>query len=143
MEEHTLRYLEKFCQMLESENLKCTKIRQSILKIFFSNTHLKVEDILKQLETEYTIQTSKQSIYATLKLLLSYKIIAKQTEDITYYELIRNSEHFHLVCKKCHKHFDFKDNTLLKLTDTLAKKNNFIIDNCTIVLYGLCSECKV
>ncbi len=136
-------YLDKFCKILEHENLRCTKIRQATLKIFFLSMHLTIDEILLKLDSDFNVKASKQSLYSTLKLLLSYKIITKQEEkDIIYYELTRSSEHFHLVCQKCKKHFDFKDKLLTKLTDTLAKNNNFSISRHTILLRGLCSECQ-
>ncbi len=132
------RYIDLFCVMLKSDKLKCTDVRQDILRVFFSNEHVSVGKILKD------VKTSKQSVYTTLKLLLSYSIISKQNyEGVSFYELTRGVDHFHLLCSKCHKYIEFSDKEIVSLVADLAKKSHFYAKKFNITIYGLCRECNI
>ncbi|WP_321779568.1 Fur family transcriptional regulator [Sulfurimonas sp.] len=134
----TERYIDLFCSMLKSDKLKCTPIRQDILRVFFTSGHINVKEILKQ------VQTSKQSVYSTLKLLLSYNIITKQTHNNnSFYELTRGNDHYHLICSRCCEHVEFSDSELIELIDKMAIKNNFKTNKLDIALYGLCEKCNI
>lgn len=136
--ENTERYIDLFCSMLKSDKLKCTPIRQDILRAFFKNEHLSVKEILNQ------VKASKQSVYATLKLLLSYKIITKQiSNENIFFELTRGNDHYHLICSRCYEHVEFSDFELIELIDNLAMKNNFKTNKLDIALYGLCEKCDI
>ncbi len=135
--EDTERYIDLFCSMLKSDKLKCTPIRQDILRTFFKGGHLSIKEILDE------VKASEQSVYSTLKLLLSYKIITKQTSDNnSFYELTRGNDHYHLVCSRCCEHVDFADAQIVKLIDDLAAKRQFKTDKLEIALYGLCNKCN-
>ncbi|WP_324172921.1 Fur family transcriptional regulator [Sulfurimonas sp.] len=136
--ESTERYIDLFCSMLKSDKLKCTPIRQDILRAFFKSGHLSIEEILNQ------VKASKQSVYSTLKLLLSYKIITKQTSNKNiFYELTRGNDHYHLICSRCCEHVEFSDSELIELIDSLAIKKNFKTNKLDIALYGLCEKCDI
>lgn len=136
------RYIDGFCAMLQSDGLRCTSIRQNILRLFFLNRHLSVDDIVKQLNHIFHDNATKPSIYSTLKLLQSYKIITKEVgERKVSYEFTRHEEHFHLVCTKCNESQDFNDDELQTSVKELAQRNSFKTQDVNIVIYGICKEC--
>ncbi len=133
----TERYIDLFCSMLKNTQLKCTAIRQDILRVFFQNTHLSVEDILRN------VNTSKQTVYATLKLLLSFNIISQDCiNGKPFYELTRGQNHLHFLCTKCKKFIDFKDETLSNLIYELSSKHQFSPNKLDMTIYGICSICN-
>ncbi len=133
----TERYIDLFCSMLKSDNLKCTDTRQEILRVFFKNEHIDIEFILKH------VKTTRQSVYATINLLLSYNIIAKKIyNNEIFYELIRGNHHYHLICSKCYKHEEFNDSKLVGLVGALANNNDFRVKKIDITIYGLCRLCN-
>lgn len=139
----TEQYIERFCSMLKSDKLKCTNIRQDILKVFFINKHFCAEEIFNHLK-ESNIKTSRQSVYSTIKLLLSYKIIRQYIKDSTsYYELSRKGNHFHLQCVRCCELTEYYDPQIHSHVDIISKKNNFQNSNYEIILYGLCKACNI
>lgn len=138
------KYIELFCSMLKSDGLKCTGLRQDILRLFFLNEHVSVSDILKILDKKFDTKTSKQSVYNTLNLLLSYGIISRfMPEKTPYYELTRHQDHFHLVCTKCQITVEFDDGFLKTQLDSSLKKEKFKLQKMYITLYGLCEDCNI
>lgn len=131
------RYIDFFCSMLQSIELKCTSTRQDILRLFFNDTHLSVNDILQQLAV------SKQTVYATIKLLLSFNIITQERiNGKSFYELSRGHNHFHLFCTQCKVYTEVKDEVLVNLMHKLGNINNFQADKLNITIYGTCRNCS-
>jgi len=131
------RYIDLFCTMLQSDNLKCTPIRQDILRVFFNNKHMSIEKLLCE------VKTSKQTVYATLKLLMSYNIISKETHDnIPVYELTRGHNHFHMQCIACKKLVEFNDKQLEEHLQNFLEKSMFTSKHLNVTLYGTCKACS-
>ncbi len=134
---NTERYIDLFCSMLKSTQLKCTATRQDILRTFFTNTHLSVDEILQK------VNTSKQTVYATLKLLLSFNIISQEyINGQSFYELTRGHKHFHFLCTECKKFIEFSDETLSDLMYQLSSTTKFLPKKLDMTIYGTCSECS-
>lgn len=136
------RYIDGFCAMLKSDKLKCTSIRQDILRIFFRNRYLTIKIIIEILENNYGTIISKASVYSTLKLLLSYKIIIKRISNVnTYYKLTIHTKNYNIVCSSCYKNIEFTDTKLIESVDLLAYKNCFKISDINMEIYGICNNC--
>lgn len=114
MQEESEHYIDLFCKMLHGDKLKCTEIRQNILRVFFKYKYITVEKILRKLQDDFDTPSTKQSVYANLKLLLSYNIISKKNQRDSFYELSRHSCHFHLLCSGCGKFIVIKNKILSK-----------------------------
>lgn len=131
------RYIDLFCSMLKNSQLKCTTVRQDILRSFFQKKHLTIEDILSK------VDTSKPTVYATIKLLLSFNIISKERmHGETFYELSRGHNHFHFLCNSCKEFSEFTDETLTDLMFQLSHKSKFQPNKLDMTIYGTCNNCS-
>ena len=52
------------------------------------------------------------------------------------------NEHFHLKCEKCGKIIHLNCDLMEKFCAHMEKDHGFILDPCSTVICGVCSECK-
>ena len=58
------------------------------------------------------------------------------------FEAVREDKHHdHLVCIRCNKVFEFKNDSIEELQLKVAKEHNFVITNHKLDIYGLCAKC--
>lgn len=142
MQSEPEKYIDNFCTLLHKENLKCTPVRENTLRIFFQNNHIELTEIISLLETKHMTTVSKQTVYNTLKLFISFGIISKnKLKGKIIYELIRNVQHFHLYCQECKQYFEFQDHKMLTLAKELSKNKQFKMHELDMTIYGICSSC--
>lgn len=136
--DHLARYL-------SGQGLKSTRQRDRILDAFISaGRHLSAEElflIVKKGDPRIGYAT----VYRTLKLLSSAGMAdERRFEDgITRYEYTAmKAHHDHLICTQCGSIIEFKNEQIEHLQQLVAKKNNFLVQNHKLELYGLCAECR-
>lgn len=86
------------------------------------------------------------TVYRTLELLNSEGLVRKHmTHDSSYcYSYLsdeRESDEYHMVCKKCRRLFHAKLKAVEVLKKELEDKEGFTLDPSLTVLYGICSNC--
>lgn len=134
--------------ILRENDFKITRPRVEISKLFLiSDCHLDAEGIYSRVKKK---NISLPTVYRTLDVLYKNDIIKKiSIDNIKAYELnIFNEKnyHVHFKCKKCMKLFEYDD---IELKDNIEFQVSFIkskykgkIDNVSIIMDGLCDECR-
>jgi Fur family ferric uptake transcriptional regulator len=124
--------------------MRFTPERRSILKEITSrNGHFEVDDLVLQLRSKGN-KVSTASVYRTIPLLIDAGIIIKNPCDQMQARLepvLGHDHHDHLVCVKCKKIVEFKDDKIEKLQETVAKKHNFLMEGHRLVISGYCPDC--
>ena len=85
---------------------------------------------------------SLATVYRNLNLMSADGTIrCIHTKDVTHYDA-HTSGHRHVICNKCGNIFDID----IDVTDEIIGKANEAFDgeieNCKLIFYGICSECK-
>lgn len=134
-----------FNDYLKKSNLKLTKQRKEILRIFITtDRHLSVDDF-------YNIARKKNSrighatVFRTLKLLNEAGIARKVDlgdKIIRYEHKYGHQHHDHLICIKCGKFIETLDREIEKLQDKLCKKFNFLPRRHRLEIFGICKRCS-
>ncbi len=121
-----------------------SKQRESILDVMKENkTHPTAEEIYK-LVLEKEPQISKSTVYRNINILVDLGKIRKlnMTVGPDRYDYLYK-EHSHAICEKCGKIFDFYyDIDKNKISNELLKQIEKNIDINSIIIYGICEDCK-
>ena len=132
-------------QDLKDVGLKTTLPRLRILAILEENAqrHFSAEDVYKTL-----IDADEEIAFATV-----YRVLT-QFEDAglvlrhnfeggrSVFELDRGQHHDHMLCVKCNVVTEFVDEEIEKRQNAVAKKYNFDLQDHSLYMYGVCSNCQ-
>lgn len=121
-----------------------SKQREAVLDVMKENrTHPTAEEIYK-LVLEKEPQISKSTVYRNINILVDLGKIRKlnMTVGPDRYDYLYK-EHSHAICEKCGKIFDFYyDIDKDKISNELLKQIEKNIDINSIIIYGICEDCK-
>lgn len=142
-----LRDIEEIKLYLKSKGYKLTAQRECILGIIIKNRdkHLTVDEIYKYVyEENKTIGIA--TVYRTILLFEELGVLSKLIFDdrVIRYELSSFDEkhtHHHLICVKCNKIMEVKEDLLEKLEKRVEEKYKFKILDHNLKILGICSKC--
>jgi len=132
-------------EYISVNNLKITKQRRTVLKIFLeSKDHVSVEELYNEvLKTEPKIGLA--TVYRTLALLTKSGLALEMDfgdGQKRYESSYRSLHHDHMVCTECGKILEFNQPLIEKYQEEVAKQKNFKITSHKLDLFGLCQDCK-
>ncbi|NKQ40634.1 MAG: transcriptional repressor [Sulfurovum sp.] len=139
-------YIIRFKELIKSLGLNSSIQREYVLKVLFNNEdHLNAEQILSKVRDEHKVSIGMTTVYKILTLLEELKVVKSisiEGSDTKVYELDLYAHHDHIVCLKCSKIIEFVNEKIEELQECIAKENNFILQSHSMILYGLCQNCK-
>ncbi|MEQ9552133.1 MAG: transcriptional repressor [Coleofasciculus sp. G3-WIS-01] len=131
---------------LNRRNLRMTPQRETILQVFQElppGEHLSVEDLHDCLES-LGKNVSLSTVYRTVKLMVRIGILRELelAEGHKHYELNYSGlqHHHHLVCLQCHQTIEFKDPSILKISQKQARDEDVELLDCQLTLHAVCLE---
>ncbi len=128
---------------------KFTHQRRLILEVFEENKdeHLSADDIFN-LVRKKDKEIGLATVYRSLDLLRELGLIHKGHfgDGRSRYEIALpqqdGHQHHHLVCLKCRKILEVKEDLLHQLEDLITKENKFKIVDHKLQFYGYCRDCR-
>lgn len=128
---------------LEAKKLRKTPERYAILdKIYTTSEHFDA-DSLYEMMSESDFPVSRATVYNTIELLVEAGLIRKHLfgNSTTQYERAYNmANHHHLICTRCGKIQEVKDQKLLEVL-TQKKFSRFTTSYYALYVYGVCATC--
>jgi len=132
-------------QQIKQAGLKVTAPRVKILKILENcgKRHLSAEDVYKELLSQQE-EIGLATVYRVLTQFESAGLVCRRHFEggQSVFELNHGDHHDHLVCIKCGKIVEFVDSTIENRQARIASEHNFRIEDHSLVVYGICSECQ-
>ncbi|MBP1924987.1 Fur family ferric uptake transcriptional regulator [Sedimentibacter acidaminivorans] len=137
-------------EKLGERNFKLTNQRKVVFEILTEKKeeHLSPEEIYEHIKDIYP-EIGLATIYRTLQLFEEIGLVYKLNfDDGCYrYEILspNNKEvhqHHHLICKKCGKIIEVKEDLMNSLEEIIEKQYNFEIKNHIVKFTGICSQCR-
>jgi Fur family ferric uptake transcriptional regulator len=130
---------------INDKGLRHTRQREVILDAFLSaERHITVEelfDIVKRRNPEIGYATVDRNLKLMSACGLADEIkIGKQ--KTRYEQKIGQEHHDHLICVKCGKFIEVRDDRIEELQDRLAQANGFLPQRHKLEIYGLCRKCR-
>ncbi len=133
---------------LNERGWRLTPQRETILTIFQNlpeGNHLSAEDLYNLLIEEGQ-PISLSTIYRTLKLMARMGILRELelAEGHKHYEINQPSphHHHHLICVRCNKTIEFKNDSILKTGSKTAQKEGYHLLDCQLIIHAICPPCQ-
>lgn len=134
----------RFKKMISQEGLKSTRQRAEILEVFLNSAgHQNLAEIYAQV-TKVNPKIGYTTVYRTLKLLTRLGLATQRqfADGETRYEPNpEGTHHDHLICVRCGKIIEFKEEAMESLQNKIAKRYGFSIFQHRMELYGYCGSC--
>ena len=107
------------------------------------NIHPTAEELYKLVNRKYP-KISKSTVYRNINILVESNVIRKikMLSGADRFDYICK-EHYHAICEKCGKVFDF-DYSFNKeeLKEIIKNQTGIMTDADNIAIYGICEECN-
>ena len=140
--------LDIFKQYIESNEGRYTKTKESIVKAILATTeHFEVDSFMDTFR-EKNKKIARATVYRTIKQLLAAGLLQKimtRSGRVFYEQSFPEQEHAHLICNKCGKLLEIKDDKIRSLLNKYCEKMKFKMQYQSIHIYGECldkSKCK-
>lgn len=138
--------VEDVIDLLQVHGGRMTEQRRLILETLETlDTHPSAEE-LHLIVREQDPKIHLSTIYRTLRWLEQEGLISSRwfEEDRRQerFDPALPIEHHHFLCSRCKKVIEFDDPAVKSITDRFERAFGALIQETTIVLYGICSECK-
>ena len=135
----------EFRNFLKKRQLKFTSERQVVLKGTFSlHRHFDVDELYDKLRKDGE-NISRATIYRTLPLLVQCGLITQtfRCEDkVSYEHIFGHQHHDHMLCIKCGKVIEFKNEKIEKLQKEVCKRYGFKAVEHRLGIKGYCKKCR-
>jgi Fur family ferric uptake transcriptional regulator len=128
-------------ERLRERGYRLTPQRELILQAVERLGHATPDEVLAEVRTRSTA-VNASTIYRTLEVLEELGLIrhAHLGDRAPTYHSTSEHEHFHLVCRNCHKVISVDPDVLTSVTERLAADHGFTIDIGHLTVFGTCQE---
>jgi Fur family transcriptional regulator, ferric uptake regulator len=133
---------------LNDRGWRLTPQRETILQVFQNlpeGNHLSAEDLYHYLDKQGE-NISLSTIYRTLKLMARMGILRELelAEGHKHYEINQPAphHHHHLICVRCNKTIEFKNDSILKTGTKTAQKEGYYLLDCQLTIHAVCPSCQ-
>jgi Fur family ferric uptake transcriptional regulator len=85
------------------------------------------------------------TVYRTIKILTDAGLASARHFEggQTRYEAAFDRHHHdHLICTSCHEIFEFENERIEELQESVARDHGFTVTRHKLELYGLCRKCR-
>ena len=119
--------------------------REQIVNVFLRQEgHLSADDLVDLIRQEDQ-RISRATVYRTLQWMVDAGIARKVDFGegrFRFEHSYRQPRHFHLICKTCHRSFEFLSSDIEGLVEEVASARNFSASQSVVQIYGTCEECR-
>jgi Fur family ferric uptake transcriptional regulator len=119
--------------------------REQIVNVFLRQEgHLSADDLVDLIRKE-DHRISRATVYRTLQWMVDAGIARKVDFGegrFRFEHSYRQPRHFHLICKTCHRSFEFLSSDIEGLVEEVAAARSFIASQSVVQIYGTCEECR-
>lgn len=133
-----------YVERLRQQGVRVTPQRLIVLEALAAHSgHIAADEILQWAAARYPA-INLATIYRTLDLLISIGLVA-QTDfgsGVSYYELVGDVPHHHLVCEHCHAVLEVDADALQPLHEAILREYGFATKTRHLALFGCCRACR-
>ena len=119
--------------------------REQIVNVFLGQEgHLSADDLVDLMRREDQ-RISRATVYRTLQWMVDAGIARKVDFGegrFRFEHSYRQPRHFHLICKTCHRSFEFLSSDIEALVEEVAIARSFTASQSVVQIYGTCEECR-
>jgi Fur family transcriptional regulator, ferric uptake regulator len=119
--------------------------REQIVNVFLRQEgHLSADDLVDLIRKE-DHRISRATVYRTLQWMVDAGVARKVDFGegrFRFEHSYRQPRHFHLICKTCHRSFEFLSSDIEGLVEEVAAARSFSASQSVVQIYGTCEECR-
>jgi Fur family transcriptional regulator, ferric uptake regulator len=134
---------DELASRLHSLGYRLTPQRQLVLQAVDKLGHATPDEILAEVQ-QHASAVNVSTIYRTLEVLEELGLVrhAHLSDRAPTYHSVSDHEHFHLVCRNCHRVLSVDPDVVGPLADRLREEQGFGIDVGHLAIFGECVECE-
>ncbi len=130
---------------LKPDGGKRSSKREQIVNVFLRQEgHLSADDLVDLIRHEDQ-RISRATVYRTLQWMVDAGIARKVDFGegrFRFEHSYRQPRHFHLICKNCHRSFEFLSSDIESSVEEVAIARSFTVSQSVVQIYGTCEECR-
>ena len=133
---------EELASRLHSLGYRLTPQRQFVLQAVESLGHATPDEILVAVQEQSTA-INASTVYRTLEVLEELGLVRHThlSDRAPTYHSVTEHEHFHLVCRNCHRIVSVDPDVVAPLAQQLEQERGFVIDVGHLAIFGRCTTC--
>lgn len=134
---------EDLAARLHSLGYRLTPQRQFVLQAVEKLGHATPDEILAEVQAQSTA-VNVSTVYRSLEVLEELGLVrhAHLSDRAPTYHSVTDHEHFHLVCRNCHKVVSVDPDVVAPLADRLRDEHGFVLDVGHLAVFGECVTCE-
>ena len=132
-----------FAERLRSSGKRLTPQRELILRAVDSLGHATPDEVLAEVRKQSSA-INISTVYRTLEVLEELGLVkhAHLSDRAPTYHSVGGHEHFHLVCRNCHRVISVDAGVLDPLLERLRTDHGFTADVGHLTVFGRCDQCE-
>ena len=134
----------QFIKLFNEEGIADLEDHLKVLDAFLQTEQHVTTDELYQIVRQQGHSLSQDFIRDTLKLMCRYGFAKRNRFNngvVRYEHMHLGQHHDHMICTKCGKIMEFKEEPLEKLQEQIAASLGFHMLQHKMEIYGICSDC--
>ncbi len=135
----------QFRQLFAQQGLDRFEDRFNVLEAFLKlEHHVSIQDILEQLKADKALQDEDfvtSCMEHLCRLGFASRVAFDQGDEVLYEHRHLGVHHDHMVCTKCGRILEFRDEAMEEVQAKVAQAYGFYMLQHKMEIYGLCSEC--
>ena len=126
---------------LREKGYRLTPQRELILNAVDTLGHATPDDVLHEVR-KHSDAVNVSTVYRTLEVLEELGLVrhAHLSDRAPTYHSVTEHEHFHLVCRNCHKVISVDPDVLKPLLSRLKADHGFTVDVGHLTVFGTCGD---
>jgi Fur family ferric uptake transcriptional regulator len=134
---------EDWREKLRGSGYRLTPQRELILRAVETLGHATPDEVLAKVR-EQSSAVNVSTVYRTLEVLEELGLVrhAHLSDRAPTYHSVTGHEHFHLVCRNCHRIVSVDPDVLEPLNDRLQELHGFVVDVGHLTIFGRCGSCE-
>lgn len=136
-EQHDLR------SRLRSSGYRLTAQRELVLDAVERLGHATPDEVFAEVRRR-SEAINISTVYRTLEVLEELGLVrhAHLSDRAPTYHSVTEHEHFHVVCRNCHRVLSVDPSVVDDLTRRLREEHRFVVDVGHLTVFGVCEECE-
>jgi Fur family transcriptional regulator, ferric uptake regulator len=135
---------EQFKKLFKQEQIDHFEDRFKVLEVFLqTEKHVTIDEMVEMLDKNGW-HLDPEFIRETMKLMCRFGFAQKSrfdNGDLRYEHRHLGQHHDHMICTKCRKIIEFKENSLEEMQIKIAAVKGFHLLQHRMEIYGICKEC--
>ena len=134
---------DELASRLRKEGYRLTPQRQFVLRAVEKLGHATPDEVYAEVRSQASA-VNVSTIYRTLEVLEELGLVrhAHLSDRAPTYHSVTDHEHFHLVCRNCHRVVSVDPGVVAPFAAQLREEQGFVIDVGHLAIFGECVECE-